>query len=145
MHQRGTLFHEFALLLRSLSRKHSLPIALRTLHRRTFQFHFGNLPVPPSPCLPPNAQNLRSLRSSQEERKIRLFVFNHLQTFFRSFSLFARERNAISILFNHFHTLCKNTGGRPPPAPPKYARQSASARPGTRSRTERPHTDQANE
>jgi hypothetical protein len=32
------------------------------------------------------------------------------------FSLFARERHAISLLFNRFHTLCKSTG-RPGPLP----------------------------
>jgi hypothetical protein len=46
------------------------------------------------------------------------------------FSLLAKERNAISIPFNHFHTIlqeCRGVG------PPKCAHQSASARPATRS------------
>jgi hypothetical protein len=38
------------------------------------------------------------------------------QSLVQSFSLLAKERNAISIPFNHFHTLCKSAGGgRPPP------------------------------
>jgi len=50
------------------------------------------------------------------------------QSLVQSFSLFAKEQNAISIPFNHFHTLGKSLGGKAP-SPPEYARQSASARP----------------
>jgi hypothetical protein len=49
--------------------------------------------------------------SSRQEQNFRLFVFNQLQTSLHSFSLFAKELNAISILFNHFHTLCKSARG----------------------------------
>jgi len=66
------------------------------------------------------------------------------QSLVQSFSLFAKERNAISIPFNHFQTLCKSAGGvRPPP------RQNTSVSPRRlgqrRVPTERRNTDQASE
>ena len=66
------------------------------------------------------------------------------QSLVQSFSLFAKERNAISIPFNHFHTLCKSAGGvRPPP------RQNTPVSPRRlgqrRVPTERRNTDQASE
>jgi hypothetical protein len=51
-------------------------------------------------------------RFLRQQRKIRALVFQSLA---HAFSLFADERHAISLLFNHFHTLCKKYPGQPPP------------------------------
>ena len=83
---------------------------------------------------------LHSLRSAHTESAKFAPCFQSLA---QSFSLFAKRRNAISIPFNHFHTLCKSAGGRPPP------RQNTPISPRRLGRrrvpTERPNTDQASE
>ena len=82
----------------------------------------------PRDCLCPGGSHSSVFFSPRAVSEIvRPFVFNHLRTPCHSF---ANDRPAISLLFNHFHTLCRSKSTRgwvSPLSPPKYLHQSASA------------------